>query len=290
MRRTALCLAVLVLSAGSSAACGQDLIITDQMPGTFIDIAGTGTALALGDDGVAEVVPDFDLTSTLFSGDGTGRVWVSNNGAIGFLGDEGTAGAFWLNTGLPNFGLFGGAHGEPQALAVYWDDLDDETGDVYYETIGDPGCRIFIVQWHDRPHHPGDPDLDGNEATFQVQIFEAAGPVHASMVYADVDFEDAGLDGGASATIGYQDGGIRNTVQWSLNEPGAVQAETVLTVMDDIVTCPGDIDFNGDVGFGDLVALLAAWGPCCGCAEDIDRDGAVTFGDLLVVLAGWGPC
>jgi hypothetical protein len=285
-------IAIVVLAAGSAAAHGQNLVITDQVPGSFVDISGTGTPLVLDDDGVTEVVPGFNLAATLFAGDGTGRVWVSNNGAMGFLGDGGIAGAFWLNTALPNFGLFGGAHGEPQALAVYWDDIDADTGDVYHATIGEPGCRVFIVQWEDRPHHPGDPDLDGDEATFQVQIFESGGPVHAVFAYADVVFEDAGLDEGASATIGYQDGedGVRNTVQWSFNEPGAVQAGTVLTLMDEVMTCPGDVDASGDVGFGDLLQVLAQWGPCCGCPQDFDRDGEVSFADLLVLLAAWGPC
>jgi hypothetical protein len=55
--------------------------------------------------------------------------------------------------------------------------------------------------------------------------------------------------------------------------------------------CPEDVDANGSVGFGDLVAVLAAWGPCRpDCPEDLDGDGAVGFGDLVAVLATWGPC
>jgi len=55
-------------------------------------------------------------------------------------------------------------------------------------------------------------------------------------------------------------------------------------------SCPGDIDGNGIVGFTDLTAVLAAWGPCPGCPEDTDGDGVVGLVDLLNVLAGWGPC
>jgi CubicO group peptidase (beta-lactamase class C family) len=54
--------------------------------------------------------------------------------------------------------------------------------------------------------------------------------------------------------------------------------------------CPGDIDGDGAVGASDLIALLAAWGPCAGCGEDLDGDGAVGVSDLLVLLAAWGPC
>jgi uncharacterized membrane protein len=55
-------------------------------------------------------------------------------------------------------------------------------------------------------------------------------------------------------------------------------------------TCVGDLDGDGTVGFTDLVAVLAAWGPCDGCLEDIDEDGVVGFTDLVTVLSNWGPC
>ncbi len=55
-------------------------------------------------------------------------------------------------------------------------------------------------------------------------------------------------------------------------------------------TC-GDVDSDGSVGFSDILAILAAWGPCQGeCPEDLDGSGFVDFGDLLVVLGAWGPC
>jgi hypothetical protein len=54
--------------------------------------------------------------------------------------------------------------------------------------------------------------------------------------------------------------------------------------------CPADISGDGAIGFADLLAVLAAWGPCPACPEDLDGDGAVGFADLLTVLAEWGPC
>jgi len=56
------------------------------------------------------------------------------------------------------------------------------------------------------------------------------------------------------------------------------------------VPCVGDFDNSGDVGFGDLLQLLAVWGPCAGCPEDLDGDNDVGFNDLLQVLSLWGPC
>ena len=50
---------------------------------------------------------------------------------------------------------------------------------------------------------------------------------------------------------------------------------------------PGDVDGNGVVDFNDLLAVLAAWGPCAGCPADFDGNGFVDFNDLLTLLANW---
>jgi probable HAF family extracellular repeat protein len=61
----------------------------------------------------------------------------------------------------------------------------------------------------------------------------------------------------------------------------------LLTPLD---TCPADVDGDDAVNVPDLLAVLAAWGPCAGCPEDIDGDGIVGIDDLLAVLQAWGPC
>jgi hypothetical protein len=53
----------------------------------------------------------------------------------------------------------------------------------------------------------------------------------------------------------------------------------------------GDLDRDGFVGIIDLLALLAAWGPCPAqgdCPADLDGDGQVGIVDLLALLANWG--
>jgi choice-of-anchor B domain-containing protein len=51
---------------------------------------------------------------------------------------------------------------------------------------------------------------------------------------------------------------------------------------------PGDVDGDGFVTFGDLLAVLAAWGPCApACPTDFDGDGVTGFLDLLVLLGNW---
>jgi len=54
--------------------------------------------------------------------------------------------------------------------------------------------------------------------------------------------------------------------------------------------CPWDDDGDGTVGFGDLAALLNAWGFSAEGALDFDGDGTVGLADLTTLLANWGPC
>jgi len=65
-------------------------------------------------------------------------------------------------------------------------------------------------------------------------------------------------------------------------------------VVEGIVSCDGDIDDSGDVGFNDLVTLLAEWGAYEPCPPhkpaDLNQDCTVGFSDLVTLLSGWGPC
>ncbi|MHC5114854.1 MAG: GEVED domain-containing protein [Planctomycetota bacterium] len=55
--------------------------------------------------------------------------------------------------------------------------------------------------------------------------------------------------------------------------------------------CPEDLDGSGDVGFGDILSIISAWGPCgVPCPEDLSGNGNVDFADILAVIAAFGPC
>ncbi|MCP3903690.1 MAG: hypothetical protein GY715_08660 [Planctomycetes bacterium] len=55
--------------------------------------------------------------------------------------------------------------------------------------------------------------------------------------------------------------------------------------------CLPDLDGSGDVGFGDILQIIGAWGPCSGaCPQDLSGNGQVDFADILVVIGSWGPC
>ncbi|MCH8164509.1 MAG: hypothetical protein IH889_02765 [Planctomycetes bacterium] len=73
------------------------------------------------------------------------------------------------------------------------------------------------------------------------------------------------------------------------NSPTNFAGETASV---DACPCPWDLDGSGDVGILDLLALLAAWGPCQVCVPSCDLDGDCNVGilDLLILLANWGLC
>ena len=77
----------------------------------------------------------------------------------------------------------------------------------------------------------------------------------------------------------------------STNEAG-LDAVRVLRFECD-VGFPGDIDRDGDVDVADLLALLAAWGPCphkSECPKNLDGSGTIELADLLILLPAWRPC
>ena len=54
--------------------------------------------------------------------------------------------------------------------------------------------------------------------------------------------------------------------------------------------CPADLNDDCEVGVGDLLILLAAWGPNPGHPADLDCNREVGVSDLLILLADWGLC
>jgi hypothetical protein len=140
------------------------------------------------------------------------------------------------------------------------------------------------------------PGNDGREPGF----VDAAGPDGIAGT-ADDDLRlaagscliDAGDNTGVPAFIGRDLAGVTRR----LDDPGTADTGNGTgPIVDrgahefDGVSCGGDVDGNGDVGFDDLLAVLASWGPCPGCPADLNCDDVVDFDDLLTVLAAWGPC
>lgn len=51
--------------------------------------------------------------------------------------------------------------------------------------------------------------------------------------------------------------------------------------------CPADLDADGVVGVGDLVAVISGWGTD---TADVDGDGTTDVADLVAVVSAWGTC
>jgi hypothetical protein len=102
----------------------------------------------------------------------------------------------------------------------------------------------------------GDVVPDGTETIYGVDP-DMALPVPPASFY--VDYIDGPLEGGGAAI--------------------------------EVVAKSADLNGDGVVNTPDLLALLAAWGPCPDppeCPADLDGDGVVGTADLLILLAHWG--
>jgi hypothetical protein len=194
-----------------------------SLPGGFIDISSSGTALILSDD--QEVVISTTVGNALLP---AGTVVVGNNG--GLLKRDSNSDVPYSNAAL-SAGFSG--------LFPYWDDIDSDTGEIFWEerTVG--GIRTLIVQWQNRPHYS-----NVGSATFQAQIF-ASGPLMVRFAYPDVLFGNTSLDNGASATIGIVSPG-GDVHQHSFNTPNSIRSGDIIDV-----TAKLDIDeyeFNANAG------------------------------------------
>jgi subtilisin family serine protease len=190
----------------SQGSSGGATITRYNNPGLFVDISAIGTALNLTDDSEANITTT--VGNSLL---GAGAVRVGNNGVI-FAGPSGDVPV--TNLGIPSTSFSGAA------LAPFWDDIDSDSGNVYWREQLVGGINTLIVQWNNRPHYS-----NVGSATFQLQLF-ASGPVAARYVYPDVDFGNALYNNGASATIGYQTSSTTGA-QFSINSPSITNGDVL---------------------------------------------------------------
>jgi len=204
---------VLCILALTGVLGAEEIQLTNTLPGVFLDITTVGTDLHLGDEGYAEI------TTTINNALLPAGTWViSNNGGIGFnVGDPFLAPT---NEPIPS----GLAFGTGQSLLTYWDDIGNDVGGVFYYQSD----NALIVEWYNRA-------VGQARVTFEAQIFDASEATNPYFQFLYVDISGAG--GGASATVGYQDGGAGfNDAQWSYNTAGAVADGTVLSVIPEPAT------------------------------------------------------
>ncbi len=176
------------------------------------DISLTGTPTLLTDDSVLEVPIGF--TFPMYGADFT-NVAVESNGGLHF----GSADYMGLgNECLPSI-----QQPNTTNLYVMWDDLNPNTGEIYYQTLGNPGAQRFVVQW-DTTHFGGD---QADLIRLQAMLMESTGQI--IVCYPDtLSVADAG-NNGAEATSGIQrDSG--EGFEFSCNTPDLVNGLQLLYI------------------------------------------------------------
>jgi hypothetical protein len=169
--------------------------------------ATDGTALDLADDGEANVTLPFSFN---FYGALSTDLRVGNNGGALFgvtTGDLSVANADLGTTTASNL------------IVPFWDDIDSDTGNVYYKTVGTAPHRLFVVEWYNRPHFS-----NVGSATFELILYESTNNI--KFQYQDVVFDNASYDYGASATVGIRQTG-NNYLQYSYNSPVLADAMSI---------------------------------------------------------------
>jgi hypothetical protein len=162
----------------------------------FTDISSLGATLNITDDFAANITLPFSFP---FYGGSASALRIGNNGGIFFNATTG-------NLSFSNTALSSAPN---NLIAPFWDDIDDETGNVYWHVLGTAPNRYAIVQWHNRPHFQ-----NTGSTTFQAVLFENG---NILFQYQDVDFGNASFNLGASATVGIRGANAAQSTQYSFN-------------------------------------------------------------------------
>ncbi len=195
------------------------------------------TSANMGNDSIY-VTPigfDFDLYGVTYD-----EVTLTSEGGLHFDGEVALPGD---NESLP--------YTEFTGIFPFWDDMNlSGAGQVYYETLGIAPNRVFIAEWRGAAHMTNvAPYYYIGNVDVEVKLFEVDDSIEFH--YRDVNFGDAGYDGGASATIGIVDAVqgyylmvSHNTL--SLSDDYAIRFEPPGSCVDDDgdgwTQCDGDCD------------------------------------------------
>lgn len=190
---------------------------TDATIYSFLDISGAsgGTSILAGtDDAAAALTLPFTFQ---FYGHGYTLVCVSSNGALYFASNPGTCNGIvdFANTDLTTTAT----PGDTPALLPFWSDLSFQVpgaGAVFYQTLGAPGSRRFVVQWNNAY-----PDASANPVTFQAILSEGTNNVLFQYKTVALGAGNPATNGG-QASIGIRDAAAltnHHQLQWSFDAP-----------------------------------------------------------------------
>jgi len=164
---------------------------------------GTDVFGATFNDDTASVDLPFNF---VFYGDTFNKIWISTNGWISFSRPSAPSPSKPTNVPIP------GGGGPDSLIAVFWDEMivaGGGGGGIYWDTLGTSPNRKFIVEW----------DIErsgGNEAIYQVILFEQSNLIKCQYRQIDVIF-----DTGGSATLGIQKNSSFG-IEYSFNDNTAV--------------------------------------------------------------------
>ncbi|UCE36354.1 MAG: hypothetical protein JSW00_12590 [Thermoplasmata archaeon] len=177
---------------------------TDDTGYYWIDIASTGSDVgALGDE---MVYGPFSIGFPFhFYGETKTTFYIANNGVLSFI-DQSVAptGSHIPSSSMPN-----------DMICPFWDDLDSETGNIYYETKGVAPNRYLVVQWDSMNHFFMPPSL--LNITFEIILFEGTNDV--LFQYQDVYFGNSNWDYGISSTVGIENSTGTGGLEYSYKIP-----------------------------------------------------------------------
>lgn len=221
-------LMLLAMLSAQASSVGPDTfgyMANDATAYSFVDVASTGIGVLAGaDDDKAVVNIGFPFT---FYGQSYTSACVSTNGLLSFGG---------CNSDFANQDLTAtGPSGNLPTIAPFWFDLSfavKGAGAIYYQTMGPPGDRQFIVQWNNAY-----PINAAKGVTFQVVLYESGSRI--LFQYKDVN---AGTGSpasfGAGATVGIRDvNGQANgrRLQWSHKAPVLRNNQAILLFARDTI-------------------------------------------------------
>jgi hypothetical protein len=187
---------------------------TDATVYSFVDVSAGGAAVLAGtDDGVAALTLPFPFT---FYGQSHSLVCVSSNGALYFI--DAAPSCSGVND-IGNVDLALTTPNDWPALFPFWSDLTFQApgaGAVFYQTVGAPGSRRFVIQWNNAM-----PIESANPVTFQIVLSETTNAVLYQYKTVSLGAGNP-ASAGADATVGMRNsGGAANNqqIEWSFNSP-----------------------------------------------------------------------
>jgi parallel beta-helix repeat protein len=223
----------------------------------------------------------------------------SNGGGLRLVSSNGTLAANRIDGNVAGTGRGGGAYVSGNTNAFSGGSISGNTAgsqggglDVTGSSVSVTTCRIAdneaLVRGGGLFWSGTGGSIAGTETAYNIVAANAA-PVGSGVYHAAPSGQDLAAQ---RVCWGVVDAGAISDLIHDFFDDSALGIVLFFPFIDDPDCagdpCPEDLDDSGVVDFGDLLTILAAWGPSAG--GDVTGDGVTDFDDLLAALAAWGPC